>query len=331
MLRPRRARSSWRAPTSLRTRRARLPACRLLGAGRPAGCRSGLLQKARLAGAVPDLVTPIRSRLRRCPSSSRAPTTCTARTSSPRRSVQCGTLYSSCSPPPSAGAGREALPLPLLPPAVVTRPTPNAAVCKTQLAPAPQPGPPACPAPHPNTPTAARSTQVRAAGVAGRAAAGARRRARGARGAGALPCEGAAGGSQQSRTLHQAPMPCQCPARFPCCPALLQVRSYLYVEDVAEAFDIILHKARRVGPIISAPMPLTGLCRCSCCRRCARALCPTASPGPLLAPPSLQGALGEIYNIGSQRERTVLEVGGPRRAPPAGGQRAGGGDHTAPA
>ena len=39
-------------------------------------------------------------------------------------------------------------------------------------------------------------------------------------------------------------------------------RSYLYVEDVAEAFDIILHK----------------------------------------------GSIGETYNIGTQKERTVAEV-----------------------
>ena len=46
-----------------------------------------------------------------------------------------------------------------------------------------------------------------------------------------------------------------------CC-ALNDCRSYLYVEDVAEAFDIVLHK----------------------------------------------GKTGEIYNVGTNRERTVLDV-----------------------
>ncbi len=47
-----------------------------------------------------------------------------------------------------------------------------------------------------------------------------------------------------------------------CCVWLQSTRSYLYVEDVAEAFDMILHK----------------------------------------------GVVGETYNIGTQKERTVMDV-----------------------
>jgi dTDP-D-glucose 4,6-dehydratase len=44
----------------------------------------------------------------------------------------------------------------------------------------------------------------------------------------------------------------------------LEPRSYLFVEDVAEAFDMVLHK----------------------------------------------GELGEVYNIGTEKERSVLDVSG---------------------
>ncbi|EFN53003.1 hypothetical protein CHLNCDRAFT_7301, partial [Chlorella variabilis] len=55
----------------------------------------------------------------------------------------------------------------------------------------------------------------------------------------------------------------------------LATRSYLYVADVAEAFDIILHKASGGGS----------------------GLFGTAT-----------GQVGQVYNIGSQQERTVLDV-----------------------
>lgn len=58
-------------------------------------------------------------------------------------------------------------------------------------------------------------------------------------------------------------MHCMASLTGSCCPLVgIATRSYLFVEDVAEAFDVVLHK----------------------------------------------GITGEVYNIGTQKERTVLDV-----------------------
>lgn len=113
------------------------------------------------------------------------------------------------------------------------------------------------------------------------------------------------------------------------CACAAQVRSYLHVADVAEAFDIIMHKAsgrvccfrRRAGTPAACPcLPLPAPASQPPAFVAAGArlrLCAHAAAHPLLSERqavacstrrALQGELGEIYNIGSQRERTVLEV-----------------------
>ena len=80
----------------------------------------------------------------------------------------------------------------------------------------------------------------------------------------------------------------------------LAVRSYLHVDDVAAAFDVVLHKVsgRKRGEVISTP-----------CYTDQTQIIEHINRVVLL-PLSLsrQGVIGEVYNIGTTKERSVLEV-----------------------
>ncbi|KAL4855842.1 Trifunctional UDP-glucose 4 [Chlorella vulgaris] len=66
-------------------------------------------------------------------------------------------------------------------------------------------------------------------------------------------------------------------------------RAYLYVDDVAEAFDLILHKGGQ--GMESMPVYISWVAEDLVC-----------------FPDSKQGEVGDIYNIGSQATRSVLDV-----------------------
>lgn len=233
----------------------------------------------------------------RCPSSSRAPTTSTARTSSRRSSVQCGGGRACLRP----GAG-------LWPCCRRRHCSCYLAAQQSRSGMAQLALDPACARrnrlPHPNTPLP-RSTKVCPAGIARRAAAGARRRACGAvMGTGSAASQGA--DCRLPAVTHAAaPAPAGTRFSFGRCCAPMQVRSYLYVEDVAEAFDIILHKV--------------ALRSCRRRRRCSRpawwcSLASAVRSSPLLPPPTRRARWGRS---------TTLAAGGSgrcsrwaRRGPP---------------
>ena len=93
-------------------------------------------------------------------------------------------------------------------------------------------------------------------------------------------------------------------------------RSFLYVEDVAEAFDVVLHKVSCSSGVSSRSRLWHGQpdyeSRWTVCRANDQ------SRGGLLKVQInhiakldalvLQGNIGEIYNIGTQKERTVMDV-----------------------
>lgn len=90
---------------------------------------------------------------------------------------------------------------------------------------------------------------------------------------------------------------------------LCVLHSYLFVEDVAEAFDTVLHKVSCwvvvvVGRLAGGWLAPAGPCNAADAHSHSHTQAPRIA-APLLL---LQGETGEVYNIGTEKERTVKEV-----------------------